>query len=64
VWAESSKVIASKAKGKKIDLDVEGSSISEDKRKTLDIKRKVPESKLCSIFFGVTNTNVRKWYHE
>jgi hypothetical protein len=42
-------VIAKKAKGKKMDLDVEGSSISEAERIELDTKRKFPKSNLGSI---------------
>lgn len=57
--AESSKVIARKAKD-----DMEGSSISEAERIKMDIKRKIPESKITFASSDVTNTNVGLWDYE
>lgn len=62
--AESSKVVIAKGKNKKMDPDVEGSSISEAKRIKLDTKSKVQESKLASIWSKITDTNVGKWDYE
>lgn len=62
--AESSKAVTSGTKGKWMDPSAKGSSISEVERIKMDIKRRIPESKLTFVWSKVVDTNVGHWDYE
>lgn len=62
--AESSKTIAGRTKGKVMDPSDEGVSIYEAERIKLDMKIKVLESNLVSIWSKIVDTNFGRWDYE